>query len=276
MMKDQVDLRIEHDNLIKFAQNFSNIDQINFPVPLKSNRNVLIETFAHGIHLKDIIQLKSTPFNDEIVKLGLKTVAKMMLQDNFLHADLHPGNILVSFVHESKGARSISSEFYKTFESCHLLKRVEILKSLKDEGYSPNFVVLDAGLVTQLSDKQFSSLVNVTNAALNSDARKMADIFVSESKNPKGVLDQESLVLKLEKILDRISLEDSGTLLFSQLDSAKVVGSFIDLVRDHNLRLYGEYIGLLVSCLTIEGIGRTLVQNDFDLLPLLSEAVCGD
>lgn len=269
MMKDQLDLRIEHDNLIRFSKNFSSIDQIQFPVPIKSNQSVLLESFALGIHLKDLMNL-DTSFNDEIVNLGLKTVVKMMLKDNFLHADLHPGNILVSFVDNKD--QSVSGKFYKTFQENDHSKRVELLNSLKTQGFSPNLVVLDAGLVNQLSDKQYSSLVNVAHAAIDSDAVKMTEIFVVESKNPSGVLDQKLLELKLGKMINSLSLEDSGTLLFSSLDAAKIVGSFIDLVRDHNLLLYGEYIGLLVSCLTVEGIGRSLVKNDFDLLPILSEA----
>jgi aarF domain-containing kinase len=270
MMKDQVDLRIEHSNLVNFSQNFSSTDQIQFPVPIKSNQNVLLESFAYGIHLKEFMSLE-TPFNDEIVNLGLKTVVKMILKDNFLHADLHPGNILVSF--KDKSNQIAPSTVYDLFYKSEQITRLNLLKSLKDDGFSANLVVLDAGLVTKLSEKQYSSLVNVTNAALDSDSVKMANIFVSESKNPQGVLDQKSLQLKLCKMLHNASLEDTGTLLFSKLNAANIVGSFVDLVRDHNLLLYGEYIGLLVSCLTVEGIGKSLAQNDFDLLPILSEAV---
>jgi aarF domain-containing kinase len=270
MMQDQVDLRIEHSNLSTFLRNFSSIDQIQFPVPIKSNQNVLLESFACGIHLKDFMELE-TPYNDEIVNLGLKTVVKMMLKDNFLHADMHPGNILVSF--KDKSNQVAPSSVYESFYGSEKVAKLELLHTLKKNGFSPNLVVLDAGLVTKLSDKQYASLVNVTNAALNSDPVKMANIFVSESKHPQEVLDQKSLQVKLGKMLLNISLENSGTLLFSQLDAANIVGSFINLVRDHNLRLHGEYIGLLVSCLIVEGIGKSLVQNDFDLLPILSEAM---
>ena len=36
-----------------------------------------------------------SPFNTRIVALGVDTYLKMLLQDNFVHTDLHPGNILV-------------------------------------------------------------------------------------------------------------------------------------------------------------------------------------
>ena len=35
------------------------------------------------------------PFNTQIVALGVDTYLKMLLTDNFVHTDLHPGNILV-------------------------------------------------------------------------------------------------------------------------------------------------------------------------------------
>lgn len=34
-------------------------------------------------------------FNTQIVALGVDTYLKMLLEDNFVHTDLHPGNILV-------------------------------------------------------------------------------------------------------------------------------------------------------------------------------------
>ena len=33
--------------------------------------------------------------NTQIVALGVDTYLKMLLADNFVHTDLHPGNILV-------------------------------------------------------------------------------------------------------------------------------------------------------------------------------------
>ena len=36
-----------------------------------------------------------SPFNTQIVSLGVDTYLKMLLADNFVHTDLHPGNIMV-------------------------------------------------------------------------------------------------------------------------------------------------------------------------------------
>ena len=37
-----------------------------------------------------------SPRNSQIVALGVDAYLKMLLHDNFVHTDLHPGNILVS------------------------------------------------------------------------------------------------------------------------------------------------------------------------------------
>ena len=36
-----------------------------------------------------------SPFNTQIVSLGVDTYLKMLLADNFVHTDLLPGNIMV-------------------------------------------------------------------------------------------------------------------------------------------------------------------------------------
>ena len=269
MMTDQLDLRVEHDNLLEFEKNFRKIDQIQFPIPIKSSKHVLLESFMRGIHLKDILKLKCAPFNDEIVQLGLQAIVKMILKDNFLHTDLHPGNILVSF---SKDDEQILPKFYQDFESVNSSERLNLLEKLKNSGFSTRLVILDAGLVTKLSENQYSSLLNITSAALESDAEKMTDIFISESKSPESVINRDLLTLKLNSLLHDINFQGSGALLFSELNSMKIVNSFVELVRDHRILLYGEYIGLLVSCLTVEGIGKSLDQNDFDIMPILVEA----
>ena len=37
----------------------------------------------------------TSPYNTQIVALGVDTYLKMLLADNFVHTDLHPGNIMI-------------------------------------------------------------------------------------------------------------------------------------------------------------------------------------
>jgi hypothetical protein len=55
---------------------------------------VLVETFEPGASIAYHIACPS-PLNTQVVALGVDTFLKMLLTDNFVHTDLHPGNILV-------------------------------------------------------------------------------------------------------------------------------------------------------------------------------------
>lgn len=48
--------------------------------------------------------------NRELAAIGVKTLLKMLIDDNFLHADLHPGNILVRLPGGIQGGFSTMSD----------------------------------------------------------------------------------------------------------------------------------------------------------------------
>ncbi|KAJ2123703.1 hypothetical protein GGF48_003897, partial [Coemansia sp. RSA 921] len=99
MMMSQVDLRTEARNAERFAANFSGRAGVAFPrvyLPLDS-KDVLVETFCDGIPLRAFLDIDGhTPFDRELGARGLDAFLHMLIYDNFVHADLHPGNIMVS------------------------------------------------------------------------------------------------------------------------------------------------------------------------------------
>ena len=52
-----------------------------------------------------------SPFNTQIVSLGVDTYLKMLLADNFVHTDLHPGNIMVRI----RGVSALKKDSIYTF-----------------------------------------------------------------------------------------------------------------------------------------------------------------
>ncbi len=99
MMKLQLDLRIEAANLVKFRRNFKDRTTAWFPYAYAefTTRNVLVEEFAQGIPLSDFLENGGGVFQHDIAAEGLDAFLRMLLLDNFVHADLHPGNIMVRF-----------------------------------------------------------------------------------------------------------------------------------------------------------------------------------
>lgn len=95
-LASQLDFRIEAENLEQFRYNFRHSSQLLFPEPLRVTQRVLVETFCEGIpaHPSYLASLPP-PARSALALLGLNTWCQMLLHDNFIHGDMHPGNILV-------------------------------------------------------------------------------------------------------------------------------------------------------------------------------------
>jgi len=98
-----VDLQFEAENLETFNKNFEHARYIVFPkaVPGLCSDNVLVESFIDGRPLTEFYLDPTNPVIDpprqHLACCGADLVFQMVLTDNFFHADVHPGNILVGY-----------------------------------------------------------------------------------------------------------------------------------------------------------------------------------
>jgi len=92
----QIDLTIEADNNRRFHKNFANVEDVEFPelVPDLCSERVLTMSFIDGRKVLDYDPKISD--RERLARVGFQTLLKMMFEDGFVHADLHPGNILVT------------------------------------------------------------------------------------------------------------------------------------------------------------------------------------
>jgi predicted unusual protein kinase regulating ubiquinone biosynthesis (AarF/ABC1/UbiB family) len=90
LLKLQLDLRREAENLTRFNKNFENDDFVIFPklIPqFPSTKNVLVESYLDGIPVLQFArqnQSNRSQLHDLCVK-GIRGVCKMIFLDNFLH-----------------------------------------------------------------------------------------------------------------------------------------------------------------------------------------------
>lgn len=96
-LEEQLDLQVEAANMCRFAANFAWHSGVRWPrilYPLVSPE-VLVETFEEGELMSEYAALGPMHGRREVAQHGLRTFMCMLLRDNFIHADLHPGNLLV-------------------------------------------------------------------------------------------------------------------------------------------------------------------------------------
>jgi ubiquinone biosynthesis protein len=92
----QIDLRVEAENNRRFTASFASDPDVIFPAlyPSLCGRRVLTMAFIEGVKVVEA-PAKAGADPTRLAQIGFRTLLKMVFDDGFVHADLHPGNILV-------------------------------------------------------------------------------------------------------------------------------------------------------------------------------------
>ncbi|KAF7542209.1 hypothetical protein G7Z17_g11780 [Cylindrodendrum hubeiense] len=283
MMKLQLDLRIEAANLSTFRQNFKGRSTAWFPYPYAefTTRNVLIEEFAQGIPLADFMENGGGVFQHDIADEGLDAFLRMLLLDNFIHADLHPGNIMVRFYQSARpelGLRGIVSKPHPEEQDDvteQVLERLRPyrhkqntaawqaeLAKIDAEGFRPQLIFIDTGLVTELNATNRANFLDLFRAVAEFDGYKAGHLMCERCRQPDAVLDKEVFALKMQHLVLSVK---SRTLALGNVKIGDILQQVLTMVRQHHVRLEGDFVNVVISIFLLEGIGRSL-NPDVDLL----------
>ncbi|PYI12093.1 ubiquinone biosynthesis protein [Aspergillus sclerotiicarbonarius CBS 121057] len=279
MMKLQLDLRIEATNLVMFREKFRSRTTAWFPYPYLdySTREVLVEEFAQGIPLSTFLDVGGGVYQEEIANEGLDAFLHMLLIDNFVHADLHPGNIMVRFYRPSEldlslGSKSRASDAPTAAEvdvTESVLARLrphandrrdwkKALDNLNAEGYRPQLIFIDTGLVTQLNELNRHNFIDLFRAIAEFDGFRAGELMVERCRQPDAVIDPYYFALGMEHLVLNVK---SRTFALGSVKIGDVLSEVLSLVRKHHVRLEGDFVNVVISCLLLEGIGRNLDPN---------------
>ncbi|HEY8039801.1 MAG TPA: AarF/UbiB family protein, partial [Polyangiaceae bacterium] len=90
---DQTDLRLEAANYVRFRASFAGVAGVHFPevLPELSATRVMTMELLHGTKLDALPPGDHGPLAKRLQLIFLK----MCFEDGFVHADLHPGNMLL-------------------------------------------------------------------------------------------------------------------------------------------------------------------------------------
>lgn len=95
-IRTQIDLTVEADNNRRFRANFAGDPDVELPelVPELCSRRVLTMSFVRGVKLLDHARVRADP--TRLARIGFRLLLRMVFEHGFVHADLHPGNIMVT------------------------------------------------------------------------------------------------------------------------------------------------------------------------------------
>lgn len=287
MMKLQLDLRIEAANLETFRRNFRDRSTAWFPYPYTAftTRNVLVEEFAQGIPLADFMDNGGGVFQHDIADEGLDAFLRMLLLDNFVHADLHPGNIMVRFYQAAQPelrlrpspdrAAADGRDDQAGDVTEQVLERLRPFRHRRNraaweaelaridaEGYRPQLVFIDTGLVTELNATNRQNFLALFRAVAEFDGYKAGHLMCERCRQPDAVRNEEVFALKMQHL---VLGAKSRTLALGSVRIGDILQQVLSMVRSHHIRLEGDFVNVVISILLLEGIGRSL-NPDLDLL----------
>lgn len=96
---EEIDYVNEGKNAEKFAANFQDDPQIKVPVIYwqYSSLHVLTLEWINGFKLTDIEKIKAAGLDpDELIRIGVTSGLRQLLEHGFFHADPHPGNLFAT------------------------------------------------------------------------------------------------------------------------------------------------------------------------------------
>ncbi|THH07357.1 hypothetical protein EW145_g3443 [Phellinidium pouzarii] len=299
MMAEQLDLRHEAQNLKTFEHNFNpRKAAVSFPRPLSlfTSQDVLVEEFQNALPVETFLKIGGGPYDSQIAELGLDAFLNMLLLDNFVHSDLHPGNIMIKFYKPSTrfllkgiwasiwGTKQPDSSLHLPDDAKENIDRVvdrlrELmsdpaawraeLHSLSEQGYLPEIVFLDAGLVTTLNDTNRRNFLELFRAIAEFDGYRAGQLMVQRCHTPHLVQEPETFALRMQHLVLSVKRK---TFSLGRIKISDILVEVLRAVREHHVKMEGDFVNTVISVLLLEGIGRQL-NPDLDLfksaLPIL-------
>ncbi|KAJ6621168.1 protein kinase [Mycena sp. CBHHK59/15] len=283
MMFQQLDLRHEAENLLGFETNFASRKvPVTFPRPLVSwsTTDLLVEEYENALPLEAFLKNGGGPFEDQMATVGLDAFLNMLLLDNFVHSDLHPGNIMIKFSKPPTTRFLLDSIFKSLFykgdnlhempsdysESdqivSHLRELIDSpsawraqLEQLGKEGYIPEIVFIDAGLVTTLSEVNRKNFLDLFRAMAEFDGYRTGQLMVERCRSPELAIETETFALKMQHLVLSVKRK---TFSLGQIKISDILTDVLKNVRLHHVKMEGDFINTVISILLLEGIGRQL------------------
>jgi predicted unusual protein kinase regulating ubiquinone biosynthesis (AarF/ABC1/UbiB family) len=178
---EEIDYHNEADNAELFAADFAGDPEVKVPHIYRefSSDRVLTLEWINGCKLNDIAAIKAAGLNlDDIIRIGVTSGLRQLLEHGFFHADPHPGNLFVT-----------------------------------PEG---KMAYIDFGMMDRLEEETKETLVSAVVQLINQDYPALAKDFVSLGfLSPKTNI--QPIIPALEKVLGKAVGESVGDFNFKTI-----------------------------------------------------------
>ncbi len=147
-----------------------------------------------------------------------------------VHADLHPGNILVRLDEESP--------------------------------HEPIIIFIDVGLTSTLNRKDKKNFYDLFRAIANYDGQEAATLMIERAPNADEIDEQSKIGFRKEM---SVLIEKVLKTPLKQIEVGLVLRNVLDLGKKYHIKMESNFTTLALGTIIIEGIGRQL-DPDLDFV----------
>ena len=220
-LHDELDLMREAANGSQLRRNFANSDLLMVPEMIWDycSSSVIVMERMNGIPISQIERLKAAGVDmKKLSSDGVEIFFTQVFRDGFFHADMHPGNILVSL----------------------------------DPATFGRYIALDFGIVGTLNDFDKDYLSQNFLAFFRRDYKRVAEAHIESGWAPK-----ETRVDELESAV-RACCEPIFDRPLKDISFGQVLLRLFQTSRRFNVEVQPQLVLLQKTLLNIEGLGRQL------------------
>ncbi|OTA18947.1 ubiquinone biosynthesis regulatory protein kinase UbiB [Xenorhabdus beddingii] len=218
---DELNLLREAANAIQLRRNFEDSPMLYVPeiYPAYCREDVLVMERIYGIPVSDIAALEAQNTNMKLLaERGVQVFFTQVFRDSFFHADMHPGNIFVSY----------------------------------ENPQDPIYIGIDYGIVGSLNKEDKRYLAENFIAFFNRDYRRVAELHVDSGWVPADT-NVEDFEFAIRTVCEPIFEKPLAEISFGH-----VLLNLFNTARRFNMAVQPQLVLLQKTLLYVEGLGRQL------------------
>ncbi|MFK8258877.1 ubiquinone biosynthesis regulatory protein kinase UbiB [Erwinia sp. AnSW2-5] len=218
---DELNLLREAANAIQLRRNFDSSKMLYIPEVYSDycSENMMVMERIYGIPISDVVTLEQHGVNMKLLaERGVQVFFTQVFRDSFFHADMHPGNIFVSYEHPE----------------------------------DPQYIGIDCGIVGSLNKEDKRYLAENFIAFFNRDYRKVAELHVDSGWVPPDT-NVEDFEFAIRTVCEPIFEKPLAEISFGH-----VLLNLFNTARRFNMEVQPQLVLLQKTLLYVEGVGRQL------------------